>query len=184
MAFSGLSILRCFKLIGSLQPLLSHELLRKYSYLPCTIVVLIIPANGLRLSRTRRGGRPHPSDDAVERSLTSREIVTQLPEVSCQFADYPDSVMLRVGADQSALLLCPFGGMQSLLFFNYLFPGSSRMGRILRRNSLRINILQSNSFGWNILRGKIPPLYLLSIFCKVCGKGGVLATRIILGPRW
>jgi hypothetical protein len=49
------------------------------------------------------------------------------------------------------------------------------MGRILRRNSLRINILTSDSFGWNILRGEIITVSLFSISCVVWGSGEVPA---------
>ena len=49
------------------------------------------------------------------------------------------------------------------------------MGRILQRNSLRINILTSDSFGWNILRGEIITVSLFSISCVVWGSGEVPA---------
>jgi hypothetical protein len=60
------------------------ELLQRYRYRSCTFVILTTRAKGLRLSRARRGGRPRPSDDAVERSLTSREISSRLPVAGSQ----------------------------------------------------------------------------------------------------
>ena len=58
------------------------------------------------------------------------------------------------------------------------------MWRILRRNSLRMNILISNSFGWNILQGNILAASLFSIFCKVWGEGGGTRHLHRFVPKW
>ena len=110
---------------------------------------------------------PRPSDDAVERSLTSRKSV-----VSCQFAKLRR--LRDVELETRIKTLCFLArseGCQALLFCNYHFPVGSRMGRILRSNSLRINSLTSNSFGCSILRGNSFPVSLLSIFCVLWGEG-------------
>src|SRR5271166_1365607 len=53
---------------------------------------------------------------------------------------------------------------------------SSETGQFPSRKSLRMNILTSNSFEWNILRGKVFVASLFSIFCGYKGGGGVSTT--------
>jgi hypothetical protein len=83
-------------------------------------------------------------------------------------------MMLRVGdADQSAFASWLVRRYAKRYYpITTSFPLGAQEGRILRRNSLRMNILTSNSFEWNILRGNILAVSLLSIFCKVWGEGG------------
>src|SRR5271166_2213536 len=68
------------------------KLLLKYSYLPCTFVILTNRAEGLRLRRTRRGVCPHPSYNGVKRSLKNscqlpKGAKRQLSVVSCQLSE-------------------------------------------------------------------------------------------------
>jgi hypothetical protein len=157
------------------------ELLQKYRYLSCTFVILTTRATGLRLSRARRGGCPRPSDDAVERSLTSRKSV-----VGCQLAKLRrlrDVESWRRGSKR--LASWPVRRYAKRYYFATTSSQlSSRMGRILRRNSLRINILTSNSFGWNILRGNTFSSSLFSIFCMVWGRGGSTKHFHRFVPKW
>jgi len=103
------------------------ELLQKYRYLSCTFVILTTRATGLPLSRAYCARRP--SDDTVERSLTSREISSRLPVVSCQFAKlrrFHDVESWRRGSKRFCFLARP-EVCQALLSDNYLLPtGSSR----------------------------------------------------------
>jgi hypothetical protein len=130
----GLSVLHCVKLIGCLQ---QATLPRIVTEVPLPILYLRNLDNPRHEATLDWGVLcPHPSDDAVERSLTSREISSRLPVVSCQFAK------LRRVREVESWRRQRFDSWLLRRYAKRYHPitafsqWSSTAGRIFRRNSL------------------------------------------------